>query len=76
MVFVPTGDYPNDRFMSTSEEIAEVFAQDIEKRTRIVENSQGQLPFYDNFRGFNIFSLYDGLGIDKISCSDFKPRHD
>jgi hypothetical protein len=60
--------------MSSSEDIFAVFSSDIEKLSKIVENKQGKAPFYENFRNFSVFGLYDNLGIDQIVCKDFVPR--
>ena len=66
-VNVPQGTVKN---LSNSAEIQEVFEQDIEKMSRQVENNLGVIPFYDGFRGFHTFGLYDGLHLDEIVCSD------
>jgi len=56
--------------MSNSDEIQEIFEQDIKRMSNVVENKQGPIPFYDGLRGFHTFGLYDGLHLDEIVCSD------
>ena len=46
--------------MSTSDEIQEVYEQDIRDKTRIVYNKQGIQAFLDK-EGIQIKGLYDGL---------------
>ena len=60
--------------MSSPEEIAAVFNEDICNMSKVVFSKYGLSPFYDNFDGFQIEGLYDGLGIDEIVCSEFTPR--
>jgi hypothetical protein len=60
--------------MSTSEEINAVFCEDIARKSQIVCSKYGPAPFYENFHGFCIEGLYDGLGIEQIVCSEFMPR--
>ena len=45
--------------MSTSEEIREVFNQDIERKSKIVRDTKGVQAFYDRFQGMSIKSLLD-----------------
>ena len=54
--------------MSTAEEIAEVYASDINRMTKIVYNKQGIAPFLAGLTGYYTFRLYD-----RIPCSD-KPE--
>jgi hypothetical protein len=44
---------------STSEEINEVFQQEINEKSKLVENKFGILAFYENGRGMRTFKLYD-----------------
>jgi len=60
--------------MSTDEEIAAVYHDEIAKKTKIVYNKFGKRPFYDGFDGFQIEGLYEGLGIENIVCSEFTPK--
>jgi len=46
--------------LSTSEEIQEVFEQDIREKTKIVYNKHGIQAFLDK-EGMQIKDLYDGL---------------
>ena len=60
--------------MSTHEEILAVYNQEITDKVKIVYNKCGSRPFYDGYDGFRIECLYDGLGIDKIICSEYTPK--
>ena len=60
--------------MSTDREIAAVYNDEIYKKTKIVFDKYGKSPFYENFAGFQIEGLYDGLGIENIVCSEFTPN--
>jgi hypothetical protein len=61
-------------YMSTEEQIREVYEGDIAEQTKNVFNRSGCSPFYDNFNGFQIEGLFDGLGIDKVVCSEYYPK--
>ena len=60
--------------MSTSEDIASVYEEDIYRQTKLVESKFGKSPFYNNFEGFSFEDLYSGIGIEQIKCSDFYPK--
>lgn len=45
--------------MSTSEEIQEVFQQEISEKSKYVEKKFGILAFYENGRGMRQFKMYD-----------------
>jgi hypothetical protein len=60
--------------LSTHEEIMEVYEADINQKSHLVESTFGKAPFYDNFDGFSFQDLYQNIGIEKIVCSDYKPR--
>ena len=47
--------------MSTSEEIREVFEQDIREKEKIVYNEHGVLPFLDGMVGVSTQELYWGI---------------
>lgn len=61
--------------MSTLEEIAAVYNEDIYQKTKLVESKFGKSPFYDNFVGFSFCDIYENIGAEKIRCSDFAPKH-
>jgi hypothetical protein len=48
-------------FLSESDEIQEVFEQDIANKTRQVSNKFGSSPFYDYFSGLQIKRILDGV---------------
>jgi hypothetical protein len=60
--------------MSTDEEIRAVYDEDIARQTNIVWNKLGKAPFYENFDGFSFENIGDGLGIERIKCSEFTPK--
>ena len=60
--------------MSTDNEIRAVYDEEIERKTNIVWNKFGKSPFYENFKDFSIETLGEGLGIEKIKCSEFYPK--
>lgn len=60
--------------MSTDEEIRAVYDEDIYRQTVIVESKFGKAPFYDNFNGFNFDDMSQGFGIEKIVCSEYRPK--
>ena len=62
--------------MSTSEEILEVFNEDIKSKSKMVENKFGVLAFYDGCHDMRVFDLFGGLHIEEIVCADYKPKHD
>jgi hypothetical protein len=43
--------------MSTSEEINEVFREDIDRMTRMVVSKSGVYPFLDNMNGMNVIDM-------------------
>jgi len=45
--------------MSTTEEIQEVYRQEIAEKTRTVRQRFGLAPFYENFDGMRTFKLMD-----------------
>jgi hypothetical protein len=45
------------RKMSTSEEINEVFREDIDRMTRVVMSKSGAYPFLDNMNGMNVIDM-------------------
>ena len=49
-----------EQSLSTSDEIQEVYEQDIREKTKIVYNKQGIQAFLDK-EGIQIKGLYDGL---------------
>lgn len=60
--------------MSTDEEIRAVYEEEIANKTNIVWHKYGKAPFYENFKDFSIETLGEGLGIEKIKCSEFFPK--
>ena len=60
--------------MSTDEEIRAVYNEEIDRKTNIVWNKCGKSPFYENFSGFSFEELGEGIGIDRIKCSEFTPK--
>lgn len=60
--------------MSDTNEIMAVFYEDIEKKSRIVENKFGRMAFLDGCRDMRVFSLGEKCGAERIRCSEFKPR--
>ena len=60
--------------MSTPEEINAVFEEEINQKSRLVENKFGKSPFYDNFEGFSFGSVFENAGIERIRCSEFTPK--
>lgn len=59
---------------STIEDIQAVYEDEINQKSRLVEFKFGKAPFYDNFDGFSIQSIYDYAGIERIKCSEYTPR--
>ena len=47
--------------MSTSDEIQEVFEQEIASKTRQVSAKFGKAPFYDYFTDLQIQRIFDGV---------------
>jgi hypothetical protein len=45
--------------MSTSEEIQEVFEQEIKEKSKLVEKKFGLLAFYEHGKGMRCFRLMD-----------------
>jgi hypothetical protein len=60
--------------LSTHEQIMEVYEEDIASKSRLVESTFGKSPFYDHFDGFRFGSLFENAGIEKIVCSEYRPR--
>ena len=62
--------------MSTSEEIYECFCEEVAQKTKIVLNKHGLAPFLEDEGGcsLRIFDLSEGLGAEKIVCSEYRPR--
>lgn len=60
--------------MSDSTEINAVFEEEINKKSRLVENKFGKSPFYDNFEGFSFGSLFENAGIEHVRCSEYTPK--
>ena len=56
--------------MSDSEQILEVYQNEIAKKTRVVRNRCGPLMFLDGWKGYQIFGLYDGLTLDDLGSLD------
>ena len=56
--------------MSDSEQILEVYQNEIAKKTRVVRNRCGPLMFLDGWKGYRIFGLYDGLTLDDLGSLD------
>jgi len=52
--------------MSTSEEINEVFREDIDRMTRVVMNKSGAYQFLDNMNGMNVIDMRRELRGDDI----------
>jgi hypothetical protein len=59
--------------MSTHDEIMDVYNEEINQKSRLVESKLGKAPFYNNFQGFCIEDIGVNTGADRIVCSDFKP---
>ena len=51
--------------MSTTEEINEVFRDDIARKTNLVLRTSGIGPFLDYFDGFQVMRGFDGLFSDE-----------
>ena len=45
--------------MSTSEQIREVFEQEIAEKSNIIRRKYGERPFYDGFGNMRIFDMFD-----------------
>jgi len=52
--------------MSTSEEINEVFREDIDRMTRMVVSKSGVYPFLENMNGMNVIDMRRELRGDDI----------
>lgn len=58
---------------STSEEINEVFTEDIDRMTRTVSNKSGIYPFLDNMNGMSVVDMRRELrGDDILVNMEFK----
>ena len=45
--------------MSTRDEILEVFNEDIERKSKMVRDRHGEIPFYDGFWGMSVRNIWD-----------------
>lgn len=60
--------------MSSHDEIMAVYNDEIAEKSRLVESRFGKAPFYDYFDGFRVCEPFTGLGIERITCSEFTPK--